>query len=110
MTPGEAIWVNVVGGGTAIWEQPLVRADRVVPLIAGFNMVSWMGPDNTPVQTVTDIQTATVRLFAWDAVAQRFLQFDPSLPPFLNDLAELDFGMAIWIEVFNAAVWDQPSP
>ncbi len=43
-------------------------------------------------------------------MAQRFLQFDPSLPPFLNDLAELDFGMAIWIEVFNAAVWDQPSP
>ena len=73
-------------------------------------MVSWMGPDNTPVQTVTDIQTATVRLFAWDAVAQRFLQFDPSLPSFLNDLAELDFGTAIWIEVFNAAVWEQPSP
>lgn len=108
--PGEAIWVLVVASGTASWEQPITVGARLVPLSSGFNMVSWTGPDATPVDVVLDIQTATVRVFAWDTAAQRFLRFDPAQPAFLSDLAVLDFGTALWIDVFNAAIWDQPAP
>jgi CSLREA domain-containing protein len=111
LLPGAGIWLRVAGGAGVTWEQPPVTAAQSVPLLAGFNLVVWMGPDGTPVAEATaSLGDGLVSLFTYDSLSQRFLSFLPGLPDALNSATTLRHGDGVWIDVSEATIWDQPAP
>ena len=79
-------------------------------LLPGFNLVTWTGPDATPVaDAVAGLGDALDAVFAWDQAAQAFLRYGPTAPAFLNTLDTLDYGQGIWVLVNRAVDWAQPA-
>ena len=111
LTTGDGVWLRVGDPSGATWVQPDLSAARVVPLVPGFNLVMWTGPDGMPVgDAIAGLEDTLVAIFTWDASVQAFLSFKPGAPAFLNSLSELHNGDGVWIEVSGAATWNQPAP
>ena len=107
LTLGEGVWINTPGGAT--WEQPAFIGPRTAPLLPGFNLAMWTGPDGTPVMdAVAGLGTALDSLFAWEADPQAFDSYTRGALDILNDPIVLDFGDGVWIRMNAAADWDQP--
>lgn len=109
---GQGIWLRRLDprGTSIVWEQPAGALLPAVQLRAGANLVLWRGADGLAiadaVAALTDAELA--RLFLWDAAAQRFLSFDPTLPPSLaglNTAATLPFGAGVWMIMRQDALW-----
>ena len=84
---------------------------RTTTLVSGWNLVPWSGPPTPVADAFASIRASLQAAFAWDAPAQRFDGFLPSLPPALNALDTLTPGMALWILIGGAADvdWEQPA-
>ena len=83
LTAGSGVCLLVTNAAGASWNRPFVVDARSVPLLPGFNLVTWTGPDGTAVEeAVAGLGDALLTLFIWDAAAERFLRFDPSAPPY----------------------------
>ena len=99
------------GGQTTVAlavSSPAVPPTRDVALAAGWNLVGWTGATavDDAIAAITDNVDI---LFRWDAVAQQFVSFRPTAPPFLNSLDELDFGDGLWVRTTaGGVVWTQP--
>ena len=103
---GTGLWV--LAGGAGSWEQPLPDAPLAIPLLPGFNLVVWSGANNTPIaEALASLGSAVEGVFTWDAQAQAFRTFNPSLPAALNTVDRLRLGEGVWILVDRGLVWDQ---
>ena len=107
---GDGLWILLRSGGVD-WPQPLITSARAVPLDAGFNLVTWTGPDLTSVEVaVAGFVDRLLALSIWDEEQQRFKRFSPDAPAVVNTATELRFGEGVWIQLSAVAVWNQPSP
>ena len=99
--PAGAATTHVTGGSDAV----------AVELRAGFNLVSWLGGDAVAVtEAVAALGDSLEALFLWDAEAQAFLTYAPSLPAALNTAETLSFGDAVWIRVNEPVTWLSVAP
>ncbi len=106
---GDGVWIRVTRAVS--WQQPSFGGPRAVPLLPGFNLAMWSGPDGAAVSdAIASLGDAVTLLLTWDAAAQRFRSFDPGLPPAFNDATTLNFGDGLWIHVSRAVTWEQPAP
>lgn len=106
---GAGVWTFIGAGGPVPWDQPAFNGERAVTLVNGFNLVMWTGPDDTPITEAITGLGALNALFIWDAAAQTFQVYNPSLPPALNTATEIDHGAGVWVLMNAAGVWDQPA-
>ena len=107
---GDGLW-SLLRAGDVDWPQPLITRTRDVPLEAGFNLVTWTGPDLTSVEVaVAGFADRLQALFTWDEERQRFNRFSPDAPAAVNTATTLRFGEGVWVQLPGAAVWNQPSP
>ena len=81
---------------------------RRVTLRAGWNTVSWLGPPTRITAALAPIAQETLRAYAWDAAAQRWLAFSPDVPASLNTLRHLPTNAILWLLIEGEAVWPQP--
>ena len=81
---------------------------RSVTLADGWNLVGWTGAASAPSSALASADPIDV-LFAWDALAQAFQSFNPTLPPALSTLRELPFGAGLWLRASaGGGAWEQP--
>ena len=110
LRPGDGVWLRLDGGVTS-WPQSPWDGARAVELEAGFNLVSWTGPNGTSVEdAVATLGSDVLALFLWDAGTQSFLTYRPTAPSVLNTATTLSHGVGIWINMARAADWNQPAP
>jgi len=83
--------------------------ERVVDLAPGWNLVGWTGPDSDAAGAVATVNGGTPTLLAYDADAEIFRTFDPTLPAPLSDLSALPSGGAVWLRTDAGARWTQPA-
>lgn len=81
---------------------------RRVTLRAGWNTASWLGPPTRITAALAPIAQETLRAYAWDAAAQRWLAFSPDVPASLNTLRHLPTNAILWLLIEGEAVWPQP--
>ena len=103
--------IRVASPGGALWPQTRSDGPRTVSLRTGFNLVTWTGPDATPVGVaIAGLGPAMETLLLWDAASQRFRSFSPDVPSVLNTVTALNYGDAMWLLVNRTATWRQPAP
>ena len=84
--------------------------NRTVRLLRGWNLVGWSGAASAVAGAIAPVGEILDSLFTWDASGQRFLSFNPTLPPLLNTLSTLQFGDGIWVHAAaGGGVWEQPA-
>ena len=107
---GSALWLQAPGPG--LWAQPAaLTGPRAVQLQRGFNLVTWTGPNRMAAgDTFSPLGERLLVAYRFDAAQQRFRSYAPTLPAFLNDLALVDYGDALWLKMEAPALWRQPSP
>ena len=114
LEPGQGVWLRISDPTGVVWQQTRGELLPAVQLRTGANMVVWLGEDGIDVvDAVASLGDALERLFLWDAQAQRFLSFDPSLPASLvqlNTAETLSFGTGVWLLMSQDATWDFAVP
>ena len=109
LSQGTAVWIHLTRD--AAWPQPRQTAAARLPLQAGLNLVTWSGPDGTPVaQAVASVGGALRAVYRWDQRTARYLVFSPDLPGSLTSVGTLDHGDAVWLATTRDVVWAQDSP
>lgn len=110
---GQPFWVFVppdrLDGDITFWQQDAMVRNQPVTLIPGFNLAAWTGTQGTRISQAAQALPVR-RAFLWDAVAQLFRVWDPTLPPAIQSDFELEYGAGLWIDVMGAqsVVWQQP--
>ena len=114
---GDGVWLYVAGPQGAVLELSEHLGGRWVPLQrpsdghSGFNLVTWTGPDGTPIPVaVSSLGGAFADLYIWDAGAQHFFSYHAGRPALLNTATVLNHGDALWLQVSQPAFWWQPPP
>ncbi len=77
-----------------------------IPLYTGWNLVSfYLQPESTAVADVlSSIDSQYDLVYAWDAQAGDWVQYDPALAataPYANDLTALDHTIGFWINMLQ---------
>ena len=106
LAPGDAVIASVKAG--AAW-LPLVWQAPAAPnpaLQAGWNLVSWHGPDQ-PVDAALGGLRSLVVAFLWDNQEQRYLRWSPGGPAFINSLETVSAGGVLWIQLEQPETWAQ---
>ena len=106
---GDGLWI--FAEGAVRWQQAVLVEERTVALSAGFNLVTWTGPSNTPIDAPLEGLGAALEIaFTYEALEAVFASFGPGLPAFLNTAGPLDYGDGLWVKVTEAVRWSQPAP
>ena len=108
--PGMGLRVQFNGSAPEDWERPLTPARGLVKLIIGQNLVTWSGPNETPIaKVVQGIGRALEQARRWNAAEQRFDIYDPSDPESAASFPSVARGDALWIHVSRPVNWLQPT-
>ncbi len=87
------------------------RAERVVRLRSGWNMVTWSGSSTRVGSAFAALAQRNFRVFAWDTEGQFWKIYAPELPASLNTLRTLTHDQPLMILLDDADVdWPQPAP
>ena len=87
------------------------RAERVVRLRSGWNMVTWSGSSTRVGSAFAALAQRDFRVFAWDAEGQFWKIYASELPANLNTLRTLTHNQPLMIFLDDADVdWPQPAP
>ncbi len=87
-------------------------------MATGWNLATWTGPNATNVWDAfspqafgvqTIVQSPFTAALTFDNQAQRFKTFDTRLPDALNDLTQLNFGDAVWLNLVASLDWSIPA-
>ena len=73
-----------------------------IPLKAGWNLIGYPSTQLKPIaDALTSIEGKYTFVYAYDAsdMTNRWKKYDPSAPPFVNDLTEMEPGRGYWIHV-----------
>ncbi len=111
LRPGDGLWVFAtrsaelqVPVSASAWQA------RSVPLKVGFNLVGFTGPDESSVAEIFGALAYLVKVYHWDDDAHMMRAYDPALPPALSNLASIDFGDAVWVQVSHTDTLRLPAP
>lgn len=108
---GDGVWIYVTAASGTEWTQSFTTTARSASLLPGFNLVTWTGPDATPVEVAIDgLGGAFSALFTYNPATEQFRSYNPQLPAALNTAFTLNYGDALWIQVSRAVTWTQPPP
>ena len=104
---GDGLLIFVTAPGGAIWTRPPASGVWEAPLQAGFNLLAWTAERRSVPEAVAGLAPVLNAVYGYDAVEQRYRVYRPDGPAFLNDLATLEPGAAIWVDIRDATVWVQ---
>ena len=110
LSAGSGAFIFSAGDAPLAWALPADPAPASVPLDAGFNLVTWRGPDASVADAIASLGDAFVALHAFDAARQRYDSFHATAPAQLNTLVQLGSNQAVWVEVTAAVLWSQDAP
>ena len=107
LTRGDAILGKVQDGVAWLPRARSAPTPPTLELTAGFNLVSWHGPD-APLSAALAELSSVVSAFLWDNELQRYLVWHRDGPDFINSLETVTTGGAIWIKLERPETWTQP--
>lgn len=104
LTAGRGHLVRIRDGEEVTWDRPLTPVKSRIRLHRGRNLVTWLGPDDWPIDHVAlGIGRALVKA-EWDGG-----EYVPSDAALSEPLPRLKRGTALWIEVSRTVNWLQPA-
>ncbi|MYA02063.1 MAG: carboxypeptidase regulatory-like domain-containing protein [Chloroflexi bacterium] len=110
LTPGMGLQVRVTGVESIDWERPRRPAQGTVQLEVGWNMVSWLGRDGSPLdRAISGVGRQFKRARLWSEQDQAFLHYRADTIANREAQPSLAFGDALWVEVGRSVNWLQPT-
>ncbi len=110
LSPGMGLRIRIGGGEPVDWTRSATPAGGIVRLSAGFNLVGWLGPDDSPISYLAlGIGTSFRAAHSWDAASGEYLRHDDGSPAGDAAFPRANRGDAIWIEVEQEVNWLQPT-
>ena len=106
---GQAVWINITNTNGMIWRQPPPTDSVQVTLRPGFNLVTWTAPAADADTMANLIGTGLVSIYSYDTSTKSFLHYQPNAPRFLNTLARVTPGQALWMNVTDSSPWPPPA-
>ena len=104
LVAGEAYVVTVREGEQVTWQRPMTPVKSRIQLRRGRNLVTWLGPDNWPLDRVAmGIGRALIQA-EWHGGT-----YTPSDSESETPLPKLKRGTALWVEVSRTVNWLQPA-
>lgn len=79
-----------------------------VDIVAGWNLVGWLGPDTPVEDALGDIRPSVASVNTFAAATQTFNTFTTDGPDFLNTLDVIPAGAGVWLLATEALIWTQP--
>jgi hypothetical protein len=102
---GDGMLIYIEDSRGAILPRPPIGSPRPLVLEAGFNFTTWSGASATPDAALISLGDSLVAVFAWDAGEQRYRIHRPGFAQ-LSDLAEVESGQALWLQLSAPGVLD----
>ena len=102
---GQGVLVHVTAPDGVLWAVPPVPEPRPLPLVAGFNLVTWTGGQQSVADAMSGLEQVLIAAYSFDADSQRYRIYRPHAPAVLSDLETLETGQALWVRVQDAALW-----
>ncbi len=101
----QGLWVRAVTG-TTLYVFGTVPGTITIQLCAGWNLIGY--PSQNPValpEALASIAGKYNLVYAYDAsdAADPWKKYDPTAPPFVNDLTQMRSGVGYWIRVTATA-------
>lgn len=110
LSPGMGLRVRIGGDEAVDWTRSATPAGGIVRLSAGFNLVGWLGPDDSPLSYLAlGIGTSFRAAYSWDAASGAYLQHDGESSAGDDAFPPANRGDGIWIEVDRGVNWLQPT-
>lgn len=75
-----------------------------IELVAGWNSVSWCGPDTPAAEALGSLPLRYA--FSWDIASQTWLGYAPNTP--VDTIGTLHHGQPLWMRLTADAEWSQP--
>lgn len=107
VVPGQGLWAFIDGATALFWTHPVLTPAPAVMLAAGLNLVAWLGPEAFPAPDAFADVPGLTSVHAFDATRGQFSVYRPSGLALLNDLAEVQTGAGLWVDVSRATEWTQ---
>ena len=114
LAAGGGAWLEAGPGAGVLVLRGGPQASRTASLVAGWNLVTWTGPEGTAAaqafaaKTFTGEMPPLIAALSFDNASKRFSAYDTLLPAALSDLRALAFGQALWLQMGEAAAWTIP--
>ena len=106
---GEGYWFLIEADAAVEWRRDATPLRRSVALQAGTTMVAWLGGQRTPISEAVDsLGSALTAAWSWDAPSQSYAPWATSLDAPAAHLSQLQRGHALWLEMSEPTIWDQP--
>ena len=105
---GRGLALHIRGEAAVEWTRPAAEGVVLLPLRAGNNLVTWGGPDGTPIEEAVDwLGDAVVGASRWNADSRASERYRPGAPSDANTLRTLHHGDALWVRLSQDANWWQ---
>ena len=105
---GHGLYLRLAGTETVQWTRPAAEGVVLLRLHAGHNLVTWGGPDGTPVEEAVDwLGDAVVSASRWNADRRESERYRPGVSAAANTLRTLNHGDALWVRLSKDASWWQ---
>ncbi|MBK6320154.1 MAG: hypothetical protein IPI33_00965 [Dehalococcoidia bacterium] len=79
------------------------RQATAAQLLHGWNNISYLGASAAPSEALSGIAGQYAAVYRWDPVAQTYQLYAPGVPGYVNTLAQINPGDAIWVQYTQAA-------
>ncbi len=104
------VWIHNAGDDALRWSLPTINGARSVPLVTGWNLATWTGPDAFPIgQAVAALGETIEALWFWNAAEQNYQVFRPNSEALPSSLAALNRYDGVWLQMRGSATWEQPA-
>ena len=104
------VWVHNSSDNALDWPRTTITAARSVPLVAGWNLELWTGPDAFPIgQAIATLDERAEAVWFWSSAEQRYLVYRPNSTALPSSLAALNQYDGVWLQMREAATWEQPA-
>ena len=105
---GQGLYLRLAGTETVQWTRPAAEGVVLLRLHAGHNLVTWGGPDGTPIEEALDwLGDAVVSASRWNADTGESERYRPGASASANTLRTLNHGDALWVRLSEDASWWQ---
>ncbi len=106
LTPGMGLWLDIGGGGPAVWTRPLIAPSGLARLRPGWNFVVWAGPDGAPIaDALSELERDGI--LVGNAGARRYEANGAPAPDGDAGPRTLARGSPFWLRVSEAKQWWQ---
>ena len=105
---GRGLALHIGGEAAVEWTRPAAEGVVLLPLREGMNLVTWGGPDGTPIEEAVDwLGDAVMGASRWNADTRESERYRPGASAAANTLRTLHHGDALWVRLSEDASWWQ---